>query len=66
MKLTIPGLAFITLGLVLVYLKINGHIGISWTWALAPLWIPCVVSTILLTVFLVVWLLAVLVKVLSK
>ncbi|XCH78313.1 MAG: hypothetical protein WHF31_12355 [Candidatus Dehalobacter alkaniphilus] len=42
------------LALVFIVLKLTGHIGWSWVWVLAPLWIPAALVGVILFVALLV------------
>lgn len=40
------------LALLFIGLKLTGHITWSWVWVLAPLWIPMIISLLILSVII--------------
>lgn len=49
------GIGFLgLLAIVFITLKLTGHVGWSWAWVLAPLWIPAALVAVILFVALLV------------
>lgn len=49
------GISFLgLLTIVFIVLKLTGHIGWSWVWVLAPIWIPAALVVVILFVALLV------------